>query len=455
MFEAVDNFAELVRWDVVEEHLDEAEFLVEQFESMLEHPSMSLSELANTLEARLFAHIDGLVVCGAPGVERLLAPQVAAPDPESGARVVAVVLALINLGRLDLVGSALAHESSDVRLAVARACALSHDAALEQWAQTRISKATNEHEIQALLELFAARGMDPPNLLEFLQSADGALVASAARAARHGEPGTYLTIMERLLEHVHVAAREPALINALTWGSKRAWNTCEKWALDANVLHPLSMTLYAALGGPTQHTRLDEQLTRGAALDSALFALGFSGNPAQVPVLLEHVRSAQVREAKLAAQAIATIIGIDLEQPDFVLPPEQPPADQGAAATSDRGQEEPLPPLEEDVEIDLSPIPEDALPSPNADAIAHFWHKAAARFATERRYLAGQLHSPAAVVSYLEHCPLRRRHALALAFSIASGDRPRLATRAFSTDQVRQLAVLRANPPRFVRYPLQ
>jgi hypothetical protein len=80
--EYVTDTSELVLWDVVEEHLDEAAFLVGQFERALEHPARLLSELDRYPEGRLRAHVDALAIGGAPVRERLLTR---AP-PDSGAR---------------------------------------------------------------------------------------------------------------------------------------------------------------------------------------------------------------------------------------------------------------------------------------------------------------------------------------------------------------------------------
>src|SRR5262245_29023441 len=65
----------MVLWDVVEEHLDDAAFLFEQWERALVAPDYTLSEVAERLEPRLFAHLDGLEIAGAEVVPRLLEPQ--------------------------------------------------------------------------------------------------------------------------------------------------------------------------------------------------------------------------------------------------------------------------------------------------------------------------------------------------------------------------------------------
>ena len=81
-------------WDIVEEHLDEAEFLWEQWEASLVAPNYVMREVEEGPEARLMAHIDGLVVNGPLVAERLLLPTITDIDAEP-TRVRAAALALL------------------------------------------------------------------------------------------------------------------------------------------------------------------------------------------------------------------------------------------------------------------------------------------------------------------------------------------------------------------------
>ena len=82
-------------WDIVEEHLDEAEFLWEQWEHALLAPNYTLDELADGPEARLLAHLDGLVVGGPEVARRLLIPTL--DEDVEPTRVRAAALALLLL----------------------------------------------------------------------------------------------------------------------------------------------------------------------------------------------------------------------------------------------------------------------------------------------------------------------------------------------------------------------
>jgi hypothetical protein len=69
-----------IRWDVVEEHLDEAGFLRQLWEEALRSPVYTLAEIAAGPEERMLAHLDGLVVAGRRAAEKLLLPALGGDD---------------------------------------------------------------------------------------------------------------------------------------------------------------------------------------------------------------------------------------------------------------------------------------------------------------------------------------------------------------------------------------
>jgi hypothetical protein len=112
---AGDVQTDAVLWDVVEEHLDEAEFGVEQFERAMQSPLLTLERLAGGCEGRLLAHVDGLLVGGAPVYERLLKPLLDSPDAGQCARLTAAGLVAIEAGHFDALTAALGHDDAAVR----------------------------------------------------------------------------------------------------------------------------------------------------------------------------------------------------------------------------------------------------------------------------------------------------------------------------------------------------
>ena len=430
-------------WDVVEEHLDETGFGFEQFDQLSEHPRLTLADLEKHPEARLLAHLDALEIAGEPIVDRVLVPAVAAPDQEALGRISGAACVLARLGRHALAAPGLGHELPAVRIAAARGLAQGGAKHVLAWAIDRFNQPASAAERSGALEVIAALRAEPPLLLEWLQSDDAALVAAAARAAQHGDPQKYRPVIEYLLEHPAREVREAALIAGLCWESERAFGACAQAALEPAAPSELAMVLLAALGGPRQHARLAEQLQLETARKPALFALGFSGNPTLLPALLEQVRSDDALTSKLAAQAIATITGLDLKDEGFART--APPAAEAVEAA------DALPALEDDdLAADLTPAPEDALELPDAAAIARFCEQIAAQLDPRRRYLNGHVFGPEAVLDALERGPLRRRDALALLFTIGTAGQLAIDTRAFCSEQRAQIEAARARAVRSI-----
>jgi uncharacterized protein (TIGR02270 family) len=440
--------ADDVLWDVLEEHLDEAEFGIERFEDALESPVLTLKELAAGVESRLLAHLDALKVGGAAAIERVLAPVLKAPEAVEAPRLTAASIAVVEGGRFELVQPVLAHEDAVVRRAAVRACELAEHPGLDAWLRHRLDSDVGIQERASLLAIVAGRGLATPTVLvEWLQGESVDAAKAASEAARLADPQRHLPVIEWLLGHQDEGLREAALVTAWIWRSPYAFRVCERWALGSSRPRILPMALYAALGSPAHSARLAEQLGRPSYRNAALFALGFSGQVTQLPVLAQFLDSDDALTAKIAAQAISMITGLDLGAERFAL---------SAAARAEEGvglpapEQDPeaalaLPPLDEDdLDADLVPAPESALPVPNPAAIRRFCEEATKALPPDGRYLGGRLLGPQTIVEYLESAPMRRRHFVALAFAIRTGGRAWVAARGFSGTQRRQTEALRA-----------
>jgi uncharacterized protein (TIGR02270 family) len=438
-----DNVAteSLVLWNIVETHFDELEFALEQLERRLDDPMRTLDELARFPQPLVDAHVDGLVVGGDEVRQKLLVPALLEASPDQLARTIAAALAVIAAGRFDVLWPAVTHESRAVRRAVARAASLSPRPALDAWVHDKLSRRQEASARAGLLELCAARQIPPPNLLESLQSDDPGLVAASARAARYGESKLYLPVLEHLLDHADAEVRDAALLAALAWGSRAAWQTCERAGLTSSDAQRIA--LYAALGGRRHHTRLCERLPKETDRAPVLFGLGFSGNAEVFPQLLPYLRSKSQLEVKLAAQSISIIIGLDLNAQEYHVnrpspePSDLPPPEADAEARAA------LPPLEEDdLEAELVPQPEDAIPELAIPAIEQYCKRVV--LDPSRRLLGGAPFSAEMLLDYLERSPLRRHHVFARALGVMTAGSVWFDSRAGAASQRSQLAALRA-----------
>src|SRR6186713_3314527 len=69
-----------ILWDIYEEHLDEAAFLLTQWEDAMKSAVYALPDVIVGPEERLAAHLDALVVGGKPVAEKLLFPALEGDD---------------------------------------------------------------------------------------------------------------------------------------------------------------------------------------------------------------------------------------------------------------------------------------------------------------------------------------------------------------------------------------
>jgi uncharacterized protein (TIGR02270 family) len=432
-----------VLWDVMDEHLDESAYLCEELETQLDRSTLSLAQVEDGIEQRLLAHADALVVGGDVVAQQLLAAELA-PDhdpPPEPPRATAIAFALALGQQRKLLAAGLWHSDAAVRRASVRGIELAGPRArgthLEAWAIDRFHAQRSPEERAVVLPLAAAR-LEPAVLLECLQSEHAELVAAAARVVARGPADGFTAAVERLLDHPREDVRRHALRAGLAWGSPHAWAECKQRAFVREPPEADSLTLYAALCAPAQHERLVE-LDASFAL---LFALGFTGNPSVLPMLLAHVGGKDELLAKVAAQSVALITGLDFQDDAYTLP-EQPedPLEEASA----------LPDLQDDdLDADLVPPPEAALARPNADAIGAFWEQTRGAFSPGQRYLLGRPITPASLLDALERAKMRMRHGLASALGIRTGGHAWLDTRALVCDQRARIAALRTLPLRFV-----
>jgi uncharacterized protein (TIGR02270 family) len=440
-------------WDVLEEHLDEAEFCLSELRQSLDHPLMGLSALAASVDPRLDAHLDGLLIGGAVAAERLLVPQLTAATETELDRVAVVTIALLAGPHARAVGAGLFHGLAGVRDAAARGCALLPSSRLEAWAIDRFRE-TKEPANRAALIGIVGELLEPDTLLACLQSEDDSLAAATARVVSRGERRLFGPTLEKFMSHRDASVRESALVASLAWGSPSAWSKCERLALDPARDSLFATRLYGALGGSTAHARLAKLLDNPVRRASAVSALGYAGNPRYVPELLEILGGSDALEAKRAAISVALITGLDLADDAYGVPvvatepqsvlaplaviPESPDDILEAEAA--------LPPLEDDdLNASLVPPVEDAVPQPEPKAIQKFWAAVGANFVEKQRYLCGK---PARVpldwLDALETAPLGARHVLAIALGIRTGGKAWVDTRLRCAQQRQRIAMLRA-----------
>ncbi|MBU8896796.1 hypothetical protein DRW03_16405 [Corallococcus sp. H22C18031201] len=414
-------------FDVFEEHLAEAGFLWTQWERALVSPAFILEESA-AVEERLVAHLDGLVVAGAAAVEPLQARLLEGEDPGA---VFASAWALLSLAPafvLDVVKAGEGAYSPECWAALHRALELAEgrelEAALASWLHA------GEGRLRALaLDVLSFRGRAPVGAaLELLGQSEDLAVAAALRALRPSARSSPPRELGVLLKETRPEIRRAAVDAGLMFGLSEALAATRADAVSGTgAVRKSAWTLLALMGEARDLERLSSLTTDVASREDALWALGYSGRRDAADACVVAM-AGPTRVAQLAGEAFAAITGLVLE---------------GAYVMEEDAAEDALPPLEEDdLDADLSLRPEDALPRPNPEAVAHWWQVNRKDFVPGSRYLRGHVFTGARLLDALTHEPMRRRQVHAWELMLRTRGAWHVEVREFSVKQ--QVALERA-----------
>ncbi|NTX51025.1 TIGR02270 family protein [Myxococcus sp. CA039A] len=410
--------------DIQEEHLDEASFLWGQWNRTLVAPDRELRDAAS-LEERLLAHLDGLVVGGEPVARELLLPALDSEDPPRISAALWVLLA--KSGRIELanVVERLQTAPEGTRAALQQALELCERPDVADTLLSLVKPQVASRHCWAL-EVLGARGQLPRDLVvELLGHPDGRVVVAALRTTPFLSRDVALRELPRLLADSRPGVKDAAVIAGMIAGVPAAWETVRKSVAARTKSDPTALVLLAFGGNGRDLTRLLECTDEESMREDALWALGFSGWAKAAETCLAFMESTAL--ASLAGEAFSAITGLKLEGA-YVKAPEE---------------EDSLPPLEEDLSRDLELRPEHALPRPAGQAVSTWWKTARTGFAADTRYLRGREFSVDALLDELEWGPMRRRHMLALEFSVRSRGAWQFQTRAFTRRQHAGLAQAR------------
>jgi uncharacterized protein (TIGR02270 family) len=396
-----------ILWDVVEEHLDEAEFLFEMCERALDASDHTQKNLERSFGERLAAHLDGVVIAGNAVVARVLVPVLENPESERCCAAVCA-LALLEVSgeeRASWVFDALANapDGSSVRAGIARALETSANPGLNHELLRAVTQGGHEN-VAELWAALAARRVDVGASVTHGLRADNVAVRTAAvRAAAMRPPEHLWDFVARSLDAQNENERMAAMETAMIWGFRAGWDCC---VLQAQHAMPQCLVWVAMLNGDKSLQTLLAAVERKDTRYAALRALGYTGMVSAADICLEWMHNTDKRTAKLAAEAFGTITGTDAYTPGF-----------GLAESED----EPLPDLENDLaENSLVASSDDNLPMPDAGAFVRWWNHHRQRFVTHQRYLCGHNFQESLAHKGLAEHPMRRRRWLQQEITIRS-----------------------------------
>jgi uncharacterized protein (TIGR02270 family) len=407
-----------IRWDIVEEHLDEAAFLYGQWEDALRSPLYTLAEIADGPEGRMLAHIDGLVIGGPRVAKKLLLPALAADEP---GLVFAAAFALVDGDRpedFEAVIDALKKGEPAQRAAIRRALAVVPRLDVGQRLAALAVKAATTLQAD-LLEVLGYLRVDPGLRLEPLLTENEALGIRLARAfpSKLDPRG-----VERGFSSPDPVARAAAFETALIIGQRGAFAACENEVSAHGPSFGRAAVLVGLSGDQNSANKLAEALGDAKHAREAAFGLGFSGRLSAADALLELMTNDKL--ASVAVEGFAAITGLRVEK-EFA---------REAKRWSPDGQD-----LEEEEEYG----PEGDLPKPEPETITRWWKKARPKFDPARRWLGGQPWNADALLRELEIGAARRREPLTLELGARTYGQVQIAWNVLSVRQLKEIGEAR------------
>lgn len=361
---------------VVDQHAEDAVMLRHIRSVQVRAPHVRLHHLQR-LDERLGAHLDGLQVAGAAGLQtclRLL------DDPGAGQVFVAAVCVLQARSAAGLQHLLqLAQAVPEAESGLVSALGWVDPACLQGWTQPLLDSPDPWHRRLGLAAC-AAHRVDPgPALNEALAGTDVALRCRALRTA--GSSGC-IDLREAIMASLartqspqerFEAARAGLRLGAGAAAIEALWTVAQSPGPLAD--EAFLMALQALPVNEAQarvRARAPQATGDGPALRLLIKACASVGCPSCVPWLLE-LMSGQT-QARLAGEAFSLITGADLEALDL----EHPPPDDVAPGPSDD-------PQDTDVALDE----DEGLPWPDVHRVGTWWQANASGLRAGQRHLLG------------------------------------------------------------------
>lgn len=421
-------------WEIVERHLDEADYLAASWRDAFDEPDHTLEQLAGGIEARLVAHLDGLTLAGAPALTRVCWPALEA-EPDTSLAL-AASLAILAQGSSDERVRLLAllddTQTGDERwTGVVEALALQTQPGSSEWLLAQLDGRETETgpQVAGIVQSLARRRVPSGDrLTALLHNEDPTVLAAAATLARRGSPGQ-LQLCVALGQHQDPTVVAAAVETALVRGLPGAWESARHWAFEApDCSFRRTAFTWIALGGSRDdHDRLLTLFEDPSRVHDTLWAAGFCGRVAAVDAAIGYLADELV--APLAAELITGIAGLPTDDETLWREVDQAPSEDAT-----------LPKLTDDrLDHDLALDPEQLLPTPDPAAVANWWAAQRSSFDPSGRYINGEALDSASLHQALMIQPLRRHHALGLLAQLRSDASSWPATRDWAMAQLREL----------------
>lgn len=314
--------------DVIEEHLDELDFLWELREASIFRASLRPLHLAR-LEERMLAHLDGLLEAGAAGVE-LARAELAS---ESWSRVAAASWVLLrqSVPQIDSVADSLAGAPPDA--AAGHRLALRHTEA-DIWSKRapRDVQGLPLHVTAAWIDAltYHRRTTDPAALTRLASDSDPSHRARAWAARLRVGPPPSSAELAASAEDESAEVREAALHAAARWSTPGLLELLRAAARRAGDRDAEAIRLLGALGSEPDLVLLRAALESGRAGVAALRGIGALGSPIALPLVIGALEDPEL--SLTAGDAFEAITGESLRfAAGGTDEPDRPDADEARA----------------------------------------------------------------------------------------------------------------------------
>lgn len=406
----------MVLIDILEEHIEEADFLWQQRANALASRDYTLDELAE-LEERLLAHLDGLVL-GEKAAWSLLEPKLMGGEVGDVFAAAFVALDSGDSVRVEAVAKLFTEAEGDVLDGIRHA--LRHTAYAGVESLVRPHAASPKAPLcAAAVDVLSFRRMpiEAGRLQELIGHDDPIVAASALNAVGRLRITQLKESIERSFESKAAAVRLAALRAGLLVGNLHALGRCRAAIVERRDEAADAIVLLAHAGHADDLRLLVDAASDPVLARVAVMAMGVLGRVHALDPLLRCVRDPAL--ARLAGDAMRVIIGVDLKGEQLTIAKPGHPA----AAVAQEDDEE----LVED--------PDEGLPWPDPEKLAVWWRMNASRFEKSGRYRDGKPHGRDDLLDTLRYGHLLARHHAAFELALLDPKAPYLETHAFAKKQ--------------------
>ncbi|NKE72410.1 TIGR02270 family protein [Candidatus Manganitrophus noduliformans] len=411
----------MILLDILEEHLEEADFLFQQRTNALADRAYDLDGLAE-LEERLLAHLDGLVL-GGKEAWALLEPKLAGGALGEVFAAAFVALESGDPARIELLQKTFGGAEGPVLDGIRHALRHTSSPEIEKIVRPLLDNEKGAVRAAAIDVIsFRRMSLETGLLQAGLREKDPLVASAAANAVGRLRIAGLKYEVEAALESDAVPVRLEAIRAGLLLKSEKALSRCRKAVQERGEEGGEAILLLGLLGHPEDGPRLVNALGEAALARNAVMSLGLLGRAAGIDALIQC--AADPKLARLAGEAIRTMTGVDLEKENLVAPKAEADAKPEAEDEFEDG-------------------PDEGLPIPDPVKLEGWWRKSISRFDKKTRYRKGQPYSPQRLIELLHTGTLPERHHAALELALIDPSRPPFETQAFAARQRKETAGLK------------